>query len=163
MQQQITIEAIESKEFSIRKNGYDQDEVDAFLDDICDELERQINQINKLQQDLRQAQLAASRPSVSQPQNVSSVSRENEDSFREILEMAQKVKDETISSAKAQADEIVAEAKRRAEDQLGNLTAQRDSLTNQLETLKKTVSDYRTHFESMLAEQKNALDKIANL
>ena len=62
MQQQITIDAIESKEFAIRKNGYDQDEVDAFLDDICDEMERQIGTINKLQQQLREAQTAAARP-----------------------------------------------------------------------------------------------------
>ena len=50
--QQITIDAIESKEFAIRKNGYDQDEVDSFLDDICDEMERQLGTINKLQQQL---------------------------------------------------------------------------------------------------------------
>ena len=162
MQQRITIESIESKEFTISKTGYNQDEVDAFLDDICDEMERQINQINKLQQELRQAQVAATRPAVSQPQSAV-VSRENEESFREILEMAQKVKDETISGAKAQAEDIIAEAKRRAEEQLGDLSAQRESLQAQVDTLKKTVSDYRTHFESLLAEQKSALEKIASL
>ncbi len=163
MQNQITIEAIESKEFTIRKNGYDQDEVDAFLDDICDELERQINQINKLQQELRQAQMAAARPVVSAPQTQNSLSKENENSFREILEMAQKVKEETIAGAKTQADEIIADAKARAEEQLGNLTAQRDTLTAQVDTLKHSLADYRTKIEGLLNDQKALLDKIANL
>ena len=35
---QITIEMIESKEFKIRPKGYDQQEVDEFLDAICDEI-----------------------------------------------------------------------------------------------------------------------------
>ena len=93
--QQITIDAIESKEFAIRKNGYDQDEVDSFLDDICDEMERQLGTINKLQQQLREAQTAAARP-VPVPA-AASVSPQSEAAFREILEMAQKVKEETIS------------------------------------------------------------------
>ncbi len=163
MQQQITIETIESKEFTVRKSGYDQDEVDAFLDDICDELERQINTINKLQQELRQAQSAAARPVVSAPQPAPAVTREGETAFREILEMAQKVKDETIAKAQEQAEAIVEEARQKAEEQLGSLTQERDSLTAQIEGLKKTVTDYRSSFEDLLSEQKAALERIAAL
>ncbi len=163
MQQPITIDAIESKEFTIRNRGYDQDEVDAFLDDICDELERQLNTINKLEQDLRQAQTAAARPSVSAPQPVPAVTRESESAFREILEMAKKVKDETIAKAQSEADGILEEARQKAEEQLGSLTAQRDSLTAQIETLKTTVANYRSSFENLLSEQKAALERIAAL
>ena len=138
--QQITIDAIESKEFAIRKNGYDQDEVDSFLDDICDEMERQLGTINKLQQQLREAQTAAARP-VPVPA-AASVSPQSEAAFREILEMAQKVK---------------------AEAQLGSLNAERDRLTAQVEGLKKTVATYRSSFEALLASQKDALSQIDNL
>lgn len=159
--QQITIDAIESKEFAIRKNGYDQDEVDSFLDDICDEMERQLGTINKLQQQLREAQTAAARPvSVPVPTSVSS---QSEASFREILEMAQKVKEETISNAQKQADEILQDAKAKAEAQLGDLSAERDRLTAQVEGLKKTVATYRSSFEALLSSQKDALSKIDNL
>ena len=159
--QQITIEVIENKEFAVRKNGYDQDEVDAFLDDICDEMERQIANTNKLQQQLRDAQAAAARP-VSAPMTAS-VSPQAEASFREILEMAQKVKEETIAKAQQQADEIIAEAKRKTEAELGDLTATRDSLTAQVESLKTQIASYRKTFEDLLASQKDALEKIAQL
>ncbi|MBQ6563706.1 MAG: DivIVA domain-containing protein [Clostridiales bacterium] len=159
--QQITIEAIESKEFSISKNGYNQDEVDGFLDDICDEMERQLATINKLQQQLREAQTAAARP-VSVPV-AAPISAQSEASFREILEMAQKVKDETISNAQKQAEAILQDAKAKAEAQLGDLSAERDRLTAQVDSLKKTVTTYRTDFEALLASQKEALSKIANL
>ena len=42
---QITIEMIESKEFKIKPRGYDQQEVDEFLDAICDEMAAQQDQI----------------------------------------------------------------------------------------------------------------------
>ena len=57
---QITIEMIESKEFKIRPKGYDQQEVDEFLDAICDEMAAQQDQIQSLQQQLMSAQ--AKRP-----------------------------------------------------------------------------------------------------
>ena len=38
--QTITIEVIETKEFHVAARGYNQHEVDEFLDSICDELER---------------------------------------------------------------------------------------------------------------------------
>lgn len=161
--QQITIEAIESKEFSVRKNGYDQDEVDGFLDDICDEMERLLGTINKLTQQLREAQTAAARPVPAPQPTAAPVSSQNEASFREILEMAQKVKDETIANAQKQADEILQDAKTKAESQLGDLSAERDRLSAQVESLKKTVSTYRTSFEALLSAQKEALSQIANL
>ncbi|MBR1685354.1 MAG: DivIVA domain-containing protein [Clostridia bacterium] len=162
MQKQITIDVIESKEFSIHKNGYDQDEVDAFLDDICDEMEKQLNQISRLQADLRQAQLAAQRPAVGTPQPVT-VSKESEASFREILEMAQKVKDETIQNAKKQAEEIIADAGKKAQEQLGSLSEERDSLQAQVDTLKKSVSDFKDRLKTLISEQQSVLDRIAEV
>ena len=35
----ITIQTIETKEFKVKPNGYDPDEVDVFLDSIIDEFE----------------------------------------------------------------------------------------------------------------------------
>ena len=61
MAQQITIQAIEQKEFRTKARGYDPEEVDTFLDDICDEMERQQNTIASLQQQVREAQNAAQR------------------------------------------------------------------------------------------------------
>ena len=49
--QKITIETIETKEFHVAARGYNQHEVDEFLDSICDELERVEGEINALKQE----------------------------------------------------------------------------------------------------------------
>ena len=46
----ITVEEISRKEFSFANKGYNQKEVDDFLDDICDEIERMENEIMDLRQ-----------------------------------------------------------------------------------------------------------------
>ena len=62
---QITIEMIETKEFKTKPRGYDPQEVDEFLDAICDEMVRQMDQIAALQQQLAAAK--AARPVVEAP------------------------------------------------------------------------------------------------
>ena len=62
---QITIEMIETKEFKTKPRGYDPQEVDEFLDAICDEMARQMDEIAALQQQLAAAK--AARPVVEAP------------------------------------------------------------------------------------------------
>ena len=50
---QITVEMIDTKEFKIKPRGYDQQEVDDFLDAIGDEMVRQLDTIQSLQQQLQ--------------------------------------------------------------------------------------------------------------
>ena len=99
---QITIEMIESKEFKIKPRGYDQQEVDEFLDAICDEMAAQQDQIQALQQQLMSAQ--AKRPAPA-PAPAPAVTPDATGALQEILEMAQKVKAETIAAAEKQAEE----------------------------------------------------------
>ena len=114
----ITIEMIEEKEFKTKNRGYDPQEVDEFLDAICDELERLYNENATLQQQLAEPQKAPVEPAtqvvrpVQQSVYADPVQAEPapESAFREILEMAQRVKEETISNAKAQADKLLADA-----------------------------------------------------
>ena len=40
---------------------------------------------------------------------------------------------------------------------------EKENLTKQVEGLKITAADYRTKFETLLQEQKEALEKIAEL
>ena len=87
--EKITVDLIAHKEFSISSKGYDQAEVDNFLDDICEEMERMEKEI----MDLRQKTTAV-RPAA--PAAAGSVSEDQENSFREVLQMAMQVKEDTI-------------------------------------------------------------------
>ena len=163
---QITIEMIETKEFKTKPRGYDPQEVDEFLDAICDEMVRQLDQIAALQQ---LAAAKAARPVVEAPTQqvkpivAAPVKPVPDADFREILEMAQKVKNETIAAAEAKAEEILAKAKEEAAAKLDNLDVEKESLTNQVAALKAAASDYRTKFEALLQAQQEAIEKASDL
>lgn len=164
---QITIEMIETKEFKTKPRGYDPQEVDEFLDAICDEMVRQLDTIADLQQKLNAA--VAARPVVEAPTQpvkpiVSAPAKIVPDSdFREILEMAQKVKSETIAAAEAKAEEIIAKAKEEAAAKLDNLDVEKETLIKQVAALKEAATDYRAKFESLLQAQQEALEKASDL
>ena len=151
----ITVDEISRKEFSFANKGYNQKEVDDFLDDICDEMERMENEI----MDLRQ-KTSVVRPA---PQENAGISAENEQSFREVLAMAVQLKEETLRKAKEDAEAIRAKAETEATDRLDGLAEERRVLEQEVAALKKAASDYRTQFEALLQAQQDALDKAAEL
>ena len=112
----ITVDLITSKEFSLENRGYDRREVDSFLDDICEEMERMEEEIK----DLRQKTTVV-RPA----EPAEGPSAKDESSFREILEMAQKVKEETIRKAREDAEAIRTKAENEASERLDGLSAKK--------------------------------------
>ena len=63
--ERITSEVIAEKEFTIANRGYNQEEVDTFLDLICEELDRLNNDI----QDMRQKTTMVRREGRDHPQS----------------------------------------------------------------------------------------------
>ena len=88
--ERITVDLISSKEFSFEAKGYNRQEVDNFLDDICEELERMDKEIAELRQKTTAVYQAPAAPAAS------GVTEEQEQSFREVLESAVQVKNDTI-------------------------------------------------------------------
>ncbi len=94
--ERITADDVANKEFTLEPRGYNRDEVDDFLELVCKEMDRLNNEI----QDLRQKTTIV-RPAPAA--ETTGVSRPDESRFREILEMAAKVKEETIQRARGDA------------------------------------------------------------
>ena len=171
---QITIEMIETKEFKTKPRGYDPQEVDEFLDAICDEMARQLDEIQSLQQQLAAAKAARPAPAPA-PAPVTEAPTQQikpvtarpaavpDSDFREILEMAQKVKNETIAAAEAKAAAIVAKAEEEAADKLASLSEEKEKLTGQVEALKTAAAEYRAKFEALLQAQQEAMEKASDL
>ena len=113
----ITVEEISRKEFSFANKGYNQKEVDDFLDDICDEIERMESEIMDLKQKTTTVRPAA--------QDSTGISAENEQSFREVLAMAVQVKEETLRKAREDAEAIRVKAETEATERLDGLTDER--------------------------------------
>lgn len=167
---QITVDMIETKEFKTKPRGYDPQEVDEFLDAICDEMIRLQDKIASLQQGLEAANAALKQVEPQQqvrpvmaPTPVAAPAAVPADDIREILEMAQKVKHETIAAAEAKAEEILTKAKEEATAKLDNLDEEKESLTKQVAALKTAASEYRTKFEALLQAQQEAIEKASDL
>ena len=156
--EKITVELIAHKEFSISSKGYNQTEVDNFLDDICEEMERMEKEII----DLRQKTTAV-RPAEPAPAAASGVTEEQEKSFRELLQMALQVKDETVRKAREDAEAIRAKAETEASERLDGLNEERDALVKEVADLKASAADYRTKFEALLQAHQEALKKASDL
>lgn len=156
----LTIMDIETKQFRRVAYGYEQREVDEFLDSICDEMELLQSEIDDLRHKLDFAN-AETRKAEAAGGVVAPASAAPDASFREILEMAQRVKDQTIADAKTKAEEIVAEAQARAEAELGSLQEEKDALQQQVDELKTTGSQYRERFLQLIQEHKEILDRLA--
>ena len=151
----ITVDEISRKEFSFANKGYNQKEVDDFLDDICDEMERMENEIMDLKQ-----KTSVVRPVSQEP---AAVSPENEQSFREVLAMAVQVKEEAIRKAKEDAEAIRSKAETEAAERLDGLAEERKELEEKVAALRKTAADYRARFEALLQAQQEALEKASDL
>jgi len=166
--ERITVEMIEKKEFKQKVRGYDPDEVDVFLDSICDEmvaLLEEIDGLNKKINQLQQAQ-AATRPQPPAPvrpvepvkQRNELLSDEDTETIKSILTNAKKVSDQTIRDAQERADAITEEARKEAELKLGSLEAEHDRLQEEIEALKAAAKDYRNRFKQLIEDQKFVIE-----
>ncbi|MBE5768720.1 MAG: DivIVA domain-containing protein [Clostridiales bacterium] len=163
MEQRITISDIEKKEFSREKDGYARREVDCFLDAICDEMALMLDEMANLSNQLAAAQQQARQQVVAPVAKPAAPTAAADAEFREILEMAYRVKSETITAAQKQAEDIIANAQTEARAKLGNLEDEKNTLTAQVDELKLTAMDFREKLSAMLEQHQAVLDKTSEL
>src|SRR5687767_2785242 len=101
----LTPEDVRQREFRLAFRGYNEEEVDGFLDEVEVELRRLLKEADELRSQLAAAQ--ATPP----PQPVTS---EAEEMLRRTLLLAQRTADETIASAQAEAERLTGEARAEA-------------------------------------------------
>jgi len=177
----LTADDVLNKKFQPTKfrEGYDQDEVDDFLDEVVNTLRVVAAENEELKAKLaaaeaRVAQLSggevpapAPEPTpapapVPEPEPVVEAEPVSEpQSAASMLALAQKVHDEYVNNGKAEAERIVGEARasaehtvREAEDQknrtLGQLEQERALLERKIDELRVFERDYRTRLKSYL-------------
>ena len=162
----ITVAMIENKEFKVKMRGYDPEDVDTFLDEICDEMVAMQEEIASLQSRLSR-QAAAPAPVVPAPQPyvpvveekpvVTTVMQDSSEAAQKLLARAQKVYDETVEDAKKEAEEILKNAHTRAEVGLDALEKERDEMKAEIEMLKAAAKDYRARFQRLVDDQQHVL------
>lgn len=167
----------------IGKRGYNEDEVDAFLDLVEAELARLIeenndlrNQVEELDQQLSSAPPdmgRSSRPpepprptmmtAVPSPSMVEQTSPGGDHHVQaaKVLGLAQEMADRLTGEAKAEADGMLGEARTKSEQLLSEARAKADSMVNEARTRAETMlNDARTRAETL---ERQSREKAASL
>lgn len=159
----ITPADIDKKKFGTTrlKEGYDQDEVDAFLDRVAAEYRQTLKQMAEQQEEigrLRRALDSAKNEAATQVLPVAPAA-----SAERILVAAQRTADQVEAEANIEAGRIRAVARAEAESLKGAAEAERQTILNQLESersgleeqieiLKSKRSGYKSWLRSSLAK-----------
>jgi len=156
----LTPEDVRNRRFKTSFRGYDETEVDTFLDEVEVELTRLLGEQDDLRKRLQAAQ------SAPPPQPVAS---EAEEMLRRTLVLAQRTADETVASAQQEAERLTSDARAQAEAMLqqaneqaasatADLERRRQALEQHIEGLRAFEREYRTRLKAYLEAQLRDLD-----
>jgi DivIVA domain-containing protein len=171
----LTPEEILSKRFQTTKfrDGYDQDEVDDFLDEVVLEMRRLVAE----NADLRAGAGSAGqieRVEVPEypvaPEPGSGASLETTDASRSIIELAQKLhadhvrdgqlkRDKLVREGQEQAARLVRDAEAQAREVLGQLEINRRVVEQTIDELKRFETDYRSRLRDYIEDQLETLSR----
>jgi len=132
---------IHNKEFSRRLRGYDEDEVNEFLDEIIKDYEALIRENKELQN-----KIAELEEKLSHFSNI-------EETLSKAIIVAQDAADELKNNAKKEAQLIIREAEKNADRIINESLAKSRRVAMEMEELKKQATIYRTRFRSLLEAQ----------
>ncbi len=138
---------IHNKEFGRRLRGYDEDEVNEFLDQIIKDYEAMIRENKELQ-----AQVSASQEKLGHFTNI-------EETLSKTIIVAQEAADELKSNAKKEAQLIVKEAEKNADRIINDALAKSRKVALEVEELKKQAAIYRARFRALVETQLELLNQ----
>ncbi|WP_027414515.1 DivIVA domain-containing protein [Aneurinibacillus terranovensis] len=137
---------IHNKEFSRSFRGYDEDDVNEFLDQIIKEFDLLLKEKRELEE-----RIAERDKKIASFENI-------EDTLKKAMFVAQGTADEMKSNARKEAELIIKEAEKNADRLINEALAKSRKYVREVEELKKRAAVYRTRFRSMLEAQLEMLD-----
>jgi DivIVA domain-containing protein len=165
----LTPEDVQNKRFTTTRfrPGYDEDEVDAFLDEVEAELTRLLQENKTLAARATavvNAPPAAPAPVAPPPPPEPTPEPEGQDAALRTLLLAQRTADEAIAQARKEAEQIVTDARTRASEleqeaqqrhatAMAELERRRRDLERQVDDLRAFEREYRTRLKAYLETQ----------
>lgn len=138
---------IHNKEFSRRIRGYDEDEVNEFLDQVIKDYEIVIRENKELHN-----QLLAIQEKLDHFANI-------EETLSKTIIVAQEAADEVKHNAKKEAQLIVKEAEKNADRIVNEALSKSRKIAMEVEELKKQASIYRARFRTLVEAQLDLLSQ----
>lgn len=175
----ITIDDIYDKEFALKGGGYDRDDVDQFLDEICDEMTNMQQKMADLDKELQTArqELTLAREELQTTRQELTLAREASQpapveetpitktsaTLESILLSAQKLADDEVAKARQKAQEIVSEAEDKASHLVDDAQEEKETLLKSMATMRGAAADYRKRFLELLKTYQDLLNEDASL
>lgn len=181
----LTPEDVQNKRFTVvrfGKSGYDEEEVDTFLDEIEAEMRRLLSESDSLRAEAAAAAAAAELAAeqakaapepVAEPAPAPAVAEDpNETALRTLL-LAQRTADDAIAQAKSEAEQMLNEARMHAaaierdaqaeqEAKRADLEAQRAGVEAQIAELRDYEREYRERLRAVIEGQLRDLESLAS-
>ncbi|MGF7046172.1 cell division initiation protein [Paenibacillus sp. DS2015] len=132
---------IHNKEFGRRIRGYDEDEVNEFLDQVIKDYESVIRENKEIHN-----QMIMIQERLDHFTNI-------EDTLSKTIIVAQEAADDVKSNAKKEAQLIVKESEKNADRIINESLSKSRKISMEIEELKKQASIYRTRFRSLVEAQ----------
>ncbi|MFD2672291.1 DivIVA domain-containing protein [Marinicrinis sediminis] len=136
---------IHNKEFSRSFRGYDEDEVNEFLDQVIKDYESVLRDNNEYKE-----QVETLREKLAHFANI-------EETLSKTIIVAQETADEVKSNSKKEAQLIIKEAEKNADRIINEALAKSRKVALEIEELKKQASIYRTRFRTLVEAQMEML------
>jgi cell division initiation protein len=137
---------IHNKEFGRAFRGYDEDEVNEFLDRVIKDYEGLIRENRELEE-----KVAALEERLSHFQNI-------EESLSKSIIVAQETAEEVKSNARKEAQLIIKEAEKNADRILNEALAKSRRAAMELDELQKQAAVFRARFRSLIQVQLELID-----
>ena len=138
---------IHNKEFSRRLRGYDEDEVNEFLDQVIKDYEALIRENKELQN-----QVLALQEKLNHFANL-------EETLSKTIIIAQEAADEVKNNAKKEAQLVIKEAEKNADRIINEALAKSRKIALEVEEMKKQAAIYRTRFRTLVEAQLELLSQ----
>ncbi|SEB42031.1 DivIVA domain-containing protein [Paenibacillus sp. GP183] len=137
---------IHNKEFSRSFRGYNEDEVNEFLDQIIKDYEAQIRENKELQ-----TQIQSIQERLSHFSNI-------EETLSKTIIVAQEAADEVKNNSKKESQLILKEAEKNADRIINEALTRSRKIAMEIDELKKQATVYRTRFRTLLEAQLEILN-----
>ena len=162
----ITLDTIVNKVFKVVKNGYDNNEVEQFLDEILEEMEKREAETENLKKqvaELTQQLEAAKKTGVSVPATQAAPVQHSAESFELVLTKAKSAYEEIVSAADTRAAQIISDAEKKAGTIREDAKTQIADLTEKLASLRKQTSEYYASLKKIVDTQNASMDQLKKL
>ncbi len=155
----ITPAEIDSLTFSPSDNGYDTEEVDAFLEQLTVEVDAMLTKIADLKSRLNSAenqlavtqeQLEAAESAPAEDHSVAADFGASERQISQVLIVAQQSADKIVADAREAADHIRNEADQKAREVIRQALAEKQQELDEIDRLKTSREEFRSEYKNLL-------------